>query len=104
MVMRFAPAALGVGLATVGAAAVEAQPLGTFTWQLQPFCNVVTVNLTQQGAVCTMDGFDDQCGAAQHAPFVGLATTAQPTSPRSTPMARTTGGACRATASATGSR
>ncbi len=53
---------------------LAAQPLGTFTWQLQPFCNVVTVNLTQQGAVYTMDGFDDQCGAAQRAALVGLAT------------------------------
>lgn len=52
----------------------QAQPLGTFTWQLQPFCNVVTVNLTQQGSVYTMDGFDDQCGAAQRAALVGLAT------------------------------
>jgi hypothetical protein len=48
--------------------------LGTFRWQLQPFCNVVTVNLIQQGTVFTMDGVDDQCGAAQRAPIVGLAT------------------------------
>ena len=67
--------ALGVVAATFGLAGrAQAQPLGTFTWQLQPFCNVVTVNLTQQGAVYTMDGFDDQCGAAQRAPLVGLAT------------------------------
>jgi hypothetical protein len=51
-----------------------AQPLGTFRWQLQPFCNVVTVNVTQSGAVYTLDGFDDQCGAQQRAPLVGLAT------------------------------
>jgi hypothetical protein len=54
--------------------AAEAQPLGTFTWQLQPFCNVVAVNVTQQGAVYTMDGYDDQCGAARRAPIVGLGT------------------------------
>ena len=54
--------AVGVLVATFGLAnRAQAQPLGTFTWQLQPFCNVVTVNLTQQGAVYTMDGFDDQC-------------------------------------------
>ncbi len=51
-----------------------AQPLGTFRWQLQPFCNVVVVNITQQGAVYQIDGFDDQCGAPQRAPLVGLAT------------------------------
>ena len=51
-----------------------AQPLGTFSWQLQPFCNRVTVNVTQQGAVYTMDGYDDQCGAQRRAPIVGLGT------------------------------
>lgn len=68
---RLVPLVLCLGLA---ARAVEAQPLGTFTWQLQPFCNVVTVNVTQQGAVYTMDGYDDQCGAARRAPIVGLGT------------------------------
>ncbi len=56
------------------AARAEAQSLGAFRWQLQPFCNVVVVNVTQQGAVYTADGYDDQCGAAQRAPLVGLAT------------------------------
>ena len=55
-------------------AAAGAQSLGTLRWQLQPFCNVVTLNVNQQGAVYTLDGFDDQCGAAQRAPLVGLAT------------------------------
>ena len=54
--------------------AADAQSLGTFRWQLQPYCNVVTVNVTQQGAVYTVDGYDDQCGAPQRAPLVGLAT------------------------------
>jgi hypothetical protein len=49
------------------------QPLGTFTWQLQPFCNRVTVSVRQDGAVYTLDGTDDQCGAAEKAPLVGLA-------------------------------
>jgi hypothetical protein len=51
-----------------------AQPLGTFRWQLQPFCNVVTVNVIQTGAAYTLDGYDDQCGAEQRAPLVGIAT------------------------------
>jgi hypothetical protein len=50
-----------------------AQPLGTFSWQLQPFCNRVTVSVRQDGAVYTLDGTDDQCGAAEKAPLVGLA-------------------------------
>ncbi len=50
-----------------------AQPFGTFTWQLQPFCNRVTVSITQDGTAYTLDGFDDQCGAPQRAPLVGTA-------------------------------
>jgi hypothetical protein len=56
------------------AATGDAQSLGTFRWQLQPFCNAVVVEVTQAGAVYTVDGYDDQCGAAQRAPLVGLAT------------------------------
>jgi trimeric autotransporter adhesin len=43
-------------------ASASAQPLGTFRWQLQPFCNVVTVAVTQNGAVYRLEGTDDQCG------------------------------------------
>jgi Chaperone of endosialidase len=50
-----------------------AQPLGAFSWQLQPFCNVVTLNVTQHGAVYTLDGFDDQCGASVRASAAGVA-------------------------------
>ena len=53
---------------------VAAQPVGTFSWQLQPDCNKVTVSVTQAGAIYTLDGYDDQCGAPQRAPLVGLAT------------------------------
>ncbi len=42
--------------------ASQAQPVGTFRWQLQPFCNVVTVAITQNGAVYRLEGTDDQCG------------------------------------------
>ncbi len=52
----------------------RAQSLGVFRWQLQPFCNVIMVNVTQNGAVYTLDGYDDQCGAPTRAPLVGLAT------------------------------
>jgi len=74
MTMRFLLVAIvSSGIALV-AAESQAQTLGTFGWQLQPYCNVVTVNVTQTGAVYTVDGYDDQCGAAQRAPLVGLAT------------------------------
>lgn len=51
----------------------RAQPLGAFSWQLQPFCNVLTLNVTQQGGVFTLDGFDDQCGAPTRASAIGVA-------------------------------
>jgi len=50
-----------------------AQPLGSFRWQLQPYCNVVTVAVVQQGGQYQLDGTDDQCGAAQAAGVRGLA-------------------------------
>lgn len=50
-----------------------AQPFGTYSWQLQPFCNRVTLTINQDGAVYSLDGFDDQCGAPQRAPVVGTA-------------------------------
>jgi hypothetical protein len=45
------------------AAAASAQSLGTFKWQLLPFCNVVSLTITQAGNVYTVRGTDDQCGA-----------------------------------------
>jgi hypothetical protein len=48
-------------IALTGAA--HAQSLGTFRWQLQPFCNVVTLAVTQNGGVFRLEGTDDQCGA-----------------------------------------
>ena len=68
------PGFVAVLLTASLAGTAVAQPLGSFTWQLQPFCNRVTVNVRQDGAVYTLDGFDDQCGAAQRAPLVGMAT------------------------------
>lgn len=53
-----------IALAVVGLSATDlfAQPLGTFRWQLSPFCNVLTLNVTQKGTLFTLDGIDDQCG------------------------------------------
>lgn len=54
-------------------APAEAQPIGTFKWQIQPYCNVITVNVTQQSGIYTLDGTDDRCGATQAASVVGIA-------------------------------
>jgi hypothetical protein len=50
-----------------------AQPLGTFRWQLQPYCNVLSLQVVQQAGIFLIDGTDDQCGGAQLASVVGLA-------------------------------
>jgi hypothetical protein len=55
------------------AAPASAQPLGTYRWQLQPFCNVITVAVVQQGGQYQLHGNDDQCGGAVKASVVGLA-------------------------------
>ena len=62
-----------LGGALTLATAASAQPIGMFTWQLQPFCNVLTLNVTQTGSVYTLDGYDDQCGTATRASAAGLA-------------------------------
>jgi hypothetical protein len=63
-------AAVGITFTAVHAAA---QPLGSFRWQIQPHCNVLTVNVAQQGGIYTLDGTDDRCGDAQAASVVGIA-------------------------------
>ncbi len=55
------------------ASAADAQPLGSFRWQQQPYCKVITVNVVQSGAVYHVDGTDDQCTGATHASVSGLA-------------------------------
>lgn len=54
-------------LMAVLARPAEAQVIGTYRWQLLPYCNVMTLTITQQGAQYLLDGSDDQCGAAQAA-------------------------------------
>jgi hypothetical protein len=64
--------ALVVGVVWFSAAAT-AQPVGAFRWQLQPYCNVMTLSVTHQNGVYTLDGTDDRCSAAQAASAVGIA-------------------------------
>lgn len=62
-----------LGLLAATAVEARAQSLGTYRFQLQPYCNVVVVNITQNGSVYTLDGYDDLCGATQRASVVGMA-------------------------------
>ena len=50
----------------------EAQSLGAFRWQLQPYCNVLTLTVTQSGGAYRLEGTDDQCGSAR-AGAIGMA-------------------------------
>lgn len=50
-----------------------AQPLGSFSWHMAPYCNTITVQVAQDGAIYTLDGYDDQCGAAERAAVSGTA-------------------------------
>jgi hypothetical protein len=43
------------------AANLLAQPLGTFRWQLEPFGSVLNLNVTQEGAIYLLNGFEAQC-------------------------------------------
>lgn len=76
MQVRHTLAALAAGalFTVIPGASAQAQTLGTFSWQLQPYCNKVVVTVIQNGGLYNIDGYDDQCGAAQRAPLVGLAT------------------------------
>ena len=53
---------IGALAALLVSSASFAQPLGTFTWQMQPYCNRVTFQVVRSGNVFTLTGFDDQCG------------------------------------------
>ncbi|MGE0812964.1 MAG: hypothetical protein AB7O28_12525 [Vicinamibacterales bacterium] len=64
-------AALGV---TVGIPAASAQVFGTFRWQMQPYCNSVTLTFSIVAGTFAVHGTDDQCGAPTPAPAAGLAS------------------------------
>lgn len=56
-------------------APAHAQILGSFSWQMQPYCNIVTFTVIQQGERFQLAGTDNLCGAGS-APVVGTAVLA----------------------------
>jgi len=64
--------ALAVAALALGCVPAGAQVIGTFSWQTQPYCNVVTVTVVQQGGLFQLLGSDNQCGAGT-APVTGTA-------------------------------
>lgn len=52
----------------------EAQVLGTFQWQLQPYGSVLHLTITQVGQLYRLEGFEAQCGGNASLPVSGVAT------------------------------
>ncbi len=66
---------IGVIVAVVVLAplAASAQTIGTFRWQTQPYCNVISVAVTQTGAAYRLEGTDDGCEITNRSSVVGMA-------------------------------
>jgi hypothetical protein len=59
--------------AMLAPASAGAQVFGTFAWQMQPYCNRVTLTLTNTAGGFTVGGSDDRCGAAEKGSASGVA-------------------------------
>lgn len=59
---RFRMSLVAACVMLVLASSASAQVFGTFAWQMQPYCNVVTLTITQIPGGYTIDGHDNQCG------------------------------------------
>lgn len=71
IVFRIALIAMAMVLAGTSA---SAQVFGTFPWQMQPYCNTVTLSLINSATGFTVEGVDDHCGAANKGSAVGTAS------------------------------
>ncbi len=70
---RIRVVALAVMALAFGTSTASAQVFGTFAWQMQPYCNQVTLTITQIPGGYTIDGNDNQCGAGKLAGAAGMA-------------------------------
>ncbi len=73
MIRRLRVVMMALMVCALGASSASAQVFGTFTWQMQPYCNVVSLTITQIPGGYTIDGSDNQCGAAKLAGAAGMA-------------------------------
>jgi hypothetical protein len=64
---------VAVGMMSATVPGMRAQALGTFQWQLQPYCNVVTLSVHLDAGVYALNGYDDQCGGPAPGSVVGTA-------------------------------
>lgn len=70
--IKGAAALLVMMAAMPSASRADAQVVGTFNWQTQPYCNVVTLTIVQQGGMYQLAGADDLCRSGA-APATGTA-------------------------------
>ena len=70
--LRFVLAALCFTL--FAASSVSAQVFGTFAWQMQPYCNIISLTLSSSPAGFVLEGTDNQCGAVDKASALGVAS------------------------------
>jgi hypothetical protein len=49
-----------------------AQPIGTFRWQTEPHCNVLTLTVTAQSGTFQLQGFEEVCGGEPRRPVLGV--------------------------------
>jgi len=61
-VNRLRTTLVAVCVTLAAALSASAQVFGTFSWQMQPYCNIVTMTITQIPGGYTIDGNDNQCG------------------------------------------
>lgn len=66
-------AAMALLLCGVLTTVASAQNIGTFTWQLSPYCNVLALTVIQQGGTYLLTGTDDGCGTTPRSPVTGTA-------------------------------
>jgi hypothetical protein len=64
---------LSAATVVLSPAGAYAQMFGTFTWQMQPYCNRVTLTLINSPGGFTFSGSDDQCGSVSKASAAGAA-------------------------------
>ena len=64
---------VALGGLVLAASSASAQVLGTFTWQMQPYCNRVSLTLTTGAGGFVLHGVDDRCGATVRGSASGAA-------------------------------
>lgn len=70
---RVIVSALTAGVWLVATDAASAQVLGTFRWQLAPFCNVVSLRVEQKDSIYELSGTENRCGQPVAAAATGSA-------------------------------